>query len=89
MSPPNSLLLINFDETGKRPEKGKMYTYIYIKCSFDPYWRETIEQHHITLVARISAGFTSSVPMLISTRKKLEHDLEDTMFFRWGTYAYF
>ena len=54
--PPNPYLLINFDETGfgKRPEKGKRKNvYIYRNCSGTTYWRETKDQHHITLVACI------------------------------------
>ena len=89
--PPNPYLLINFDETGfgKRPEKGKRKNvYIYRNCSETPYWRETKDQHHITLVAGISAACTSIRPMLISTRKKLDDDLEKTFFFKWGSYAY-
>ena len=65
----------------RRHSKNTIWCESTRNCSETPYWRETKDQHHITLVAGISAACTSIRPMLISTRKKLDDDLEKIFFF--------
>ncbi|KAH0790775.1 putative transposase [Histomonas meleagridis] len=91
IDPPNPHLLMNFDETGfsKRPDKGKTKSvFICNDCEIKPYWRATVEQHHISLVAAITASCLSIRPLLLSTRKTFDQDLEETFFCRWGTCIY-
>lgn len=88
-NPPHPLLLLNFDETGfgKRPEKGKRKSVVvYNECKNLPYWREITELHHVSLVACITAACTSLRPLLLSTRKTLDQDINGTFFNRWGSY---
>ena len=56
-------------------------------CNAVPYWRESTEQHHVSLVASITAACTSIRPMLISTRKTMDQEISETFFFRWGSYV--
>lgn len=90
-NPPNPLLLINFDETGfgKRPDKGKRKTILVSNsCNKTPYWQEIKDQHHISLVAAITAACTSLRPLLLSHRKTMDPDINGTFFERWGSYFY-
>lgn len=89
LDPPHPLLLINFDETGfgRRPNKGKSKTvYVSKKCHIKPYWREQMDQLHVSLVVAITAGCNSLSPLCLSTRKRTDPDLDDTFFWRWGLY---
>ncbi|OHT02588.1 hypothetical protein TRFO_06987 [Tritrichomonas foetus] len=88
-NPPDPLLLINFDETGfgRRPEKGKRkYVYIHKNCNIKAFWREKTDQHHISVVSCITAACTCLKPLCLSTRKTMDEDINDTFFFRWGSY---
>lgn len=87
--PPNPFLLINFDETGfeKRPQKGKRKSiYVAKKCNVEPFYREQTEPHHISLVVGVSAACCDITPLFLSTRKKLDADINDTFFHRRATY---
>lgn len=90
LDPPNPYLLINFDEIGfdRRPDKGKRKkVYIFKECNVKPFFRETEDLHHISLVVGITAACTDIPPLYISTRKKFDDDINDTFFLRRGTYC--
>ena len=89
LDPPNPYLLINFDEIGfdRKPDKGKRKkVYIFKKCNVKPFFRETNELHHISVVVGITAACTDIPPLYISTRKKFDEDINDTFFVRHATY---
>lgn len=87
--PPNPFLLINFDEIGfgKRAQKGKRKNVYVIKnLDVKPFWREQTDIHHISVVAAVSAACSSITPLFLSTRKKLDEDLKQTLFLRSCNY---
>ena len=87
--PPNPFLLINFDEIGfgKRPQKGKRKdVYIVKNSNFPPFWRETTDPQHVSVVVGISAACCSITPLFLSTRKKFDDDLNNTLFLRSCNY---
>ena len=87
--PPHPFLLINYDEIGfgKRSEKGKRKNvYIIKNAKFKPYWREQTDAHHVSVVVGISAACCSLTPLFLSTRKKFDDDLYDTLFLRSCNY---
>ena len=58
LDPPHPLLLFHKISTGshQRPNKGKSKTvYVSKKCHIKPYWREQIDQLHVSLVVAITA----------------------------------
>ena len=85
--PPPPFLLLNFDETGfsKRPDKGKRKTVFICKnCNVTLYWRKENDIYHISLVACISAECKSLKPLILSTRAKMDKDIDQTFFAQWG-----
>ncbi|OHT02774.1 hypothetical protein TRFO_30039 [Tritrichomonas foetus] len=88
-NPPIPQLLINFDETGfgRRPDKGKQKSVYCIKgLPVKPYWREKTDNYHVSLVAGITAACTSIRPLLISTRKTMDAEINKTFIERWANY---
>ena len=88
-NPPHPCLLLNFDETGfgRRPDKGKRKSVIISKkCDVTPYWKETHDLHHISVVSCVTAACTSLPPLFLSTRVRLDPDISDTFFERWAKY---
>ncbi len=89
--PPNPFLLINFDEIGfgRRPEKGKKKkVYVFKQCEVKPFFREEVDQHHISVVVGVSAACCDIMPLFISTRKHLDPDINETFFLRRANYYY-
>ena len=87
--PPCPFLLINFDETGfgKRPDKGKRKSVYIIKgCKVPPFWRGETDPQHISVVAAVTDACTDIMPLFLSSRKRLDRDLDDTFFYRRGNY---
>ena len=89
-NPPHPSLLLNFDETGfgRRPEKGKRKTVVVSKDCELAYWKERADLHHISVVSCISASCIALRPLLLSTRKHMDDDINNTFFERWGSYFY-
>ena len=88
-NPPNPFLLINFDETGfgKRPDKGKRKkVYVVKNCEVKPFYRAETDPNHISVVVAITAACSDITPLFLSTRKRLDQDLNDTFFFRRANY---
>lgn len=87
LNPPPPCLILNFDETGfsRRPDKGKRKTvFISRNVNVKPYWRENLENHHISLVTCITAACTSLKPLFLSCRARFDKDINDTFFESWG-----
>lgn len=87
---PNPLLFLNMDESGfgRRPEKGKRKSVLVSKkCQIHPFWRETTDAHHISLVMCVSAACSYLRPLLLSTRKRMDLDISDTFFKRCFEYT--
>ena len=90
LNPPLPCLVLNFDETGfsKRPEKG-IIKKVFIKkksCNKKPFWRENSDIYHVSLVTTITAACKVLPPLCLSTRKKLDLDINGTFFESWASY---
>lgn len=81
-------LLINMDECGfgRRPDLGKKRSCVFFEnCPIVPVWRADNDSHHITWIGAITASCSLLRPMLISPRKTVDQDINQTFVKKFAT----
>jgi len=77
-------LILNMDESGfarRKIEKSKSCI-VNKQCEVDPYFRSTSDHYHISIVSCITTNCDSLKPMVITPRKTLDCDCQDTFLLR-------
>lgn len=62
-------------------KKVRKKVYVFKQCEVKPFFREEVDQHHISVVVGVSAACCDIMPLFISTRKHLDPDINETFSF--------